>query len=151
MHHKGFTLLELVTVLILIGILSAIAIPAFHNIHTEARIKATFQEMKELQKAIMGDSEFRGYMQDVGALPTNLSDLYGAQAGGYNPFLQTGGSRGGYISDVDGDGNGVADILEDAWGHPYAWDSATGVLYSFGPNGSNDGGGGDDIVLDVDG
>jgi prepilin-type N-terminal cleavage/methylation domain-containing protein len=40
-NEKGFTLIELVMVIVIIGILSAIAIPKFVNLTTEAKIATT--------------------------------------------------------------------------------------------------------------
>ncbi|MGC9513608.1 MAG: type II secretion system protein [Fidelibacterota bacterium] len=37
MKHKGFTLIELVTVIVLLGILAAVAVPRFINVQDDAR------------------------------------------------------------------------------------------------------------------
>lgn len=37
MKHKGFTLIELVTVIVLLGILAAVAVPRFVNVQADAR------------------------------------------------------------------------------------------------------------------
>jgi competence protein ComGC len=144
---KAHTLIEMVTIITILGILAAVLVPKIHTIGTLAKENATRKEMVELQKAIMGDGEYRGYFQDKGSLPANLSDLYAAQEVGYNPFLQTGG-RGSYISSANIDGGSV-DMLEDAWGIAYSWNSGTGVITSSGADKAV--GGGDDITLDVNG
>jgi type II secretory pathway pseudopilin PulG len=149
MRLKAHTLIEMVAIITILGILAAAIVPRIQNISLTAKTNATQKEMVELQKAIMGDGEYRGYYQDNGSLPANLSDLYGTQDAGYNPFLQTGGNRGTYISDADVDGDGIADMLQDAWGTTYGWDSGTGVITSNGPDEAV--GGGDDITVDVDG
>jgi MSHA pilin protein MshA len=41
MSKKGFTLIELVMVIVILGILSAVAIPKFVDLTTEAKISAT--------------------------------------------------------------------------------------------------------------
>ncbi len=148
-NPKGHTLVEMVTIITILGILAAVIIPRIQNISVTAKENATKKEMIELQKAIMGDGDFRGYYEDKGSLPANLSDPFaGEEVGAYNPFLQTGGRRGTYVSDVDLDQSGTADVLEDGWGNAYDWDQATGVITSGGPNGVI-GTGGDDITLDV--
>ena len=40
MKHKGFTLIELVIVIIILGVLAATAVPKFINIQSDARISA---------------------------------------------------------------------------------------------------------------
>jgi type II secretory pathway pseudopilin PulG len=149
MRLKAHTLIEMVAIITILGILAAVIVPRIQNISLTAKTNATQKEMVELQKAIMGDGDYRGYYEDNDSLPANLSDLYGIQEAGYNPFLQTGGRRGTYISDADVDGDGTADILQDAWGTAYGWDSGTGVITSGGPDLAI--GGGDDITVDVDG
>ncbi|MFC1808644.1 type II secretion system protein [Candidatus Omnitrophota bacterium] len=150
--HKrnGHSLFEMITIIVILGILAAAIIPKVHDISKTAKINSTEKELVELQIAIMGNDDFRGYYEDVGSLPANLSDLYGGQEAGYNPFLQTGGRRGNYISDADVDGNGTADMLEDGWGIAYGWVAGTGVITSGGPD-ETIGVGGDDITLDVNG
>ncbi|MBN1492906.1 MAG: hypothetical protein JW938_02025 [Candidatus Omnitrophica bacterium] len=146
----GHTLFEMVAIITILGVLAAVIIPKIYDITDTSKTNATQKEMVELQKAIMGDGDFRGYFDDTGSLPANLSDLYAAAEASYNPFLQTGGRRGTYVSDADVDGVGGADILQDAWGNAYGWDAGTGVITSGGPNGVI-GTGGDDITLDVNG
>jgi type II secretory pathway pseudopilin PulG len=144
---KAHTLIEMVAIITILGILAAVIVPRIQNISLAAKTSATQKEMVELQKAIVGDGEYRGFYDDNSSLPANLSDLYGIQDPGYNPFLQTGGRRGTYISEADVDGDGTADMLQDAWGTAYGWDSGTGVITSGGPDQAI--GGGDDITVDV--
>jgi general secretion pathway protein G len=66
---QGLTLVELMIVIVIIGILSSIAVPAYFNSKEKARIAATIAEIKILEKMI------QGYNTDYGAYPENLNDL----------------------------------------------------------------------------
>ena len=66
---QGLTLIEVMIVIVIIGILSSIAIPAYFSSKEKARNAATIAEIKILEKMILA------YNFDNGTYPDNLKQL----------------------------------------------------------------------------
>jgi type IV pilus assembly protein PilA len=66
---KGFTLIELMIVIVIIGVLAAIAIPAYQNYTTRAQVS------EALNMASAFKSELMAYYGESGNCPNNLRDL----------------------------------------------------------------------------
>ncbi|UCG63053.1 MAG: type II secretion system protein GspG [Candidatus Zixiibacteriota bacterium] len=116
--NSGWTLVELAIVIIIIGIIAAVATQKMSTSIETARYQQTKQEMEQLVFAIVGNpnvyssgtrTDF-GYVGDVGALPDSLGALV-TNPGGYStwdgPYMGT-----GYNED---------DFKKDAWGFEYTY------------------------------
>jgi len=57
-NRKGFTLLELIVVIVVAGVLAAIAIPSFNAVKTKTKENAAIQEAKAFAKEITGLAAF---------------------------------------------------------------------------------------------
>lgn len=116
-QQAGFTLMELVIVIVVMGIIATVALRSMEAPIANARFESTMAEMDQLAMAIAGNpalyssgvrTDF-GYVGDNGALPPNLDALK------TNPGLGT--WRGPYI---DGSFSQAAtDFKRDAWGVDY--------------------------------
>jgi len=170
LKNAGFTLMEMIVVISIIGILASLGLKAFDNVILNMKFESTIHEMEELKKSIVGDpqaiqNDIRasfGYFGDMGSLPGTLNNLItkGSQAAmqvdatldmvyGWNgPYLRT-----TFTQDANGN-------LTDGFGNPYVYstakslssdgDSVYATITSYGDDGSSGGTGtAADITIEI--
>jgi general secretion pathway protein G len=131
---KGFTMVELMAVLIILGLLATLLVKNFMGSTDKARIITTKINLKELHSAV---NQFK---MDNGRFPTEDEQL--------NPLIHqpsdiTNWPTGGYMQ--------TTDIPKDGWGHEFIYEMpGAGIPFlirSCGPDGQR---GTDDDLLSTD-
>lgn len=124
--RPGFTLIEIMVAVIIVGIIAAAVAPLVFNYIKQTRVTRTKSDLRSIDGAITM------FNAGIGQFPSSLKDLIKApldekirkrwqESGG--PFLK---------------GN---EVPEDAWNNPYVYRLTTGQehpyeLFSYGPNGA---------------
>ncbi|MCX6840717.1 MAG: prepilin-type N-terminal cleavage/methylation domain-containing protein [candidate division WOR-3 bacterium] len=129
--RAGFTLMELMVVLLIIGILSTVALRTIDATRDRSLFDQTTKEMNQLVLAITGNPDLTydgrrvdfGFFGDMGRLPNNMRELV------YNENSDP-HWHGPYVRQTVG-GDTIGYQL-DGWGHLYTYNSTSGEILSLG-------------------
>ncbi|MCS7259055.1 MAG: prepilin-type N-terminal cleavage/methylation domain-containing protein [candidate division WOR-3 bacterium] len=128
-NERGVTLVELIVVVLIIGIIGAVALRTIDATSYQAKFEKTKKEMFEIVKAIVGNpdiiSEGRrinfGYVGDMGRLPSTIKALITNEGGNWKgPYF-----TGRFLEDTLG-------LLLDEWGRPYHYNPESLIISSSG-------------------
>ena len=100
-QHKGFTLVELLIIIVIIGILAAISMVAYNGVMGRANDATVQQDLKQLAtKLEMYRAENSGYPGASGGINNNLSSL-GFKASKSSYYIISSNSNLGYCFQSD--------------------------------------------------
>ncbi len=131
MRKGGFTLMELLVVVLIIGVLSTVAIRTIDATRDRGLFDQTAREMRELIYAMVGNPELIangqrvdfGFFGDMMRLPNDLREL--AENTTNSPQWRGPYLRREFLQDTIG-------YRLDAWGNPYTYDPVTGTIATLG-------------------
>ncbi len=130
-RHAGFTLIEIMVVVVIMGVLAALLVPRLMGRTDDARILAAKQDIATLMQAL------KLYRLDNQRYPTTEQGLQALIARPTNGPQPANWKTGGYIDRLN----------KDPWGNPYQY-ASPGTrnevdIFSFGADGQPGGTGND--------
>jgi prepilin-type N-terminal cleavage/methylation domain-containing protein len=101
-NQKGFTLIEIIAVLVILGILAAVAIPRFMDLTTVASDKAAMQAVAE-GKSRLSNQFAKSLLEQTSTALTTLAGAAATDAGDYRITYTVQGTSGVKVK-ADGKG-----------------------------------------------
>jgi general secretion pathway protein G len=130
-RHAGFTLIEIMVVVVIMGVLAALLVPRLMGRTDDARILAAKQDIATLMQAL------KLYRLDNQRYPTTEQGLQALIARPTNGPQPANWKTGGYIDRLN----------KDPWGNPYQYASpgtrSEVDIFSYGADGQPGGSGND--------
>ncbi|HVA76971.1 MAG TPA: type II secretion system major pseudopilin GspG [Candidatus Binataceae bacterium] len=120
-NQDGFTLIEIMVVIMIIGLLALMVVPRLRGVADRAKTTKAQADIQELKQAL------DRYYLDNGSYPTTDQGLAALVSPPTSGRVPNNYEQGGYIEKLPA----------DPWGNPYFYqsDGNTYALKSFGPDG----------------
>ncbi len=143
--NAGFTLLELVVVVAVMGLISTMAMDVYTDQSNQKRFEATKERLAEIKFAIIGDPMMRvgsqavltGFYDDMAELPNDIDGLISDpknkgecdnsgvitltdETSCISPATWTSYWRGPYLHNLQSKNGSL--VFNDAWGNAFDWD-----------------------------
>lgn len=133
-RSHGYTLIELIVVLLIIGALASVAVKSLSVANRTARVEETKRGMERIAFAIAGNPDLVsggsrtdfGFVGDLGSFPPDLGALV-TNPGGWITW------QGPYISDEFSTDGSSSRFVYDAWGVAYNYSSGVTITSVGGP------------------
>lgn len=143
--HKGFTLIEIAIVLVIVGLLFGSILGPLSEQSKSRRIKATQEQLRDINEALIGYAAINGYLPCPASLTSNGQQV--RQGGNPNGDCS---SQHGYIPNADlglsGHYDATSGLLVDSWSSPIRYSLSDVNSWVFAKNILTDSGPGDFLV-----
>lgn len=123
-HKRGFTLVELLVVIVVLAVLAAIVLPKFMNSSSRSKESALKSDLKLARNAISL------FQTDTGVYPKSLADLSATSADGVTATITASDWHGPYLESIPTD---------PVSGNALNYDSTTGKVTSSATGNALDG------------